>query len=687
MCWYFPIREQLRPLLKLPAYRELLKYESQRVHNDDFMSDVYDSPRWKEVMGAPTNNLSRIALQCCVDGIPAFNRKQSGSVKPVQHIILSLPPWLRYQAKHMLVSMLIPSSLKGNQAKKYYDWAARYEMNDLYRRGVLGVRVVLYGVTLDTPGRRELLNMQAVTAFYPCPHCLHTWQPGIRTQVYGGYRRFLDLHSPWRQREFIFNNQHYMFRDVEERPPPIIRTDQNVSVMVSLARPRKPFCGHKGAAFLNNWVGVDWEGSMCDIMHDLKCMCEMIMKGLVGHGQHGVYKNWDKKKDDKHRDDCEAYGIFEGFYKGIDLLPPWRLSKADVQRLDLRVRSMWWPHYMDKLCKDNHSFWTHSDRMWKCVHKYYVLMVILPTCLHGFVTTVHTAILMFVYALRRLDGQTFSASEARSRGVLPGARVIDKSSISMMGEELIRGLVLLEGSFPVAHLNPAMHHLVHYAFQTARMGVSRWFAMYAFERNNKRVKGLVRNTSQPLASLANSLQMDIATRLISFTEQPDSEFEERTPTCVLYLRNGLWTILSVREKFDLGMLGVTSFVSVRAFKIARILGVHFRSGEWGRRRCGSVVTTLHGGQSRYCVVDKFLCVQGKSFARVVWLSKPKYPYSPNRLVVRVRMLSRRQQLTHSCVIPVDKVEPCSVTVLPDIDDVHFFMLRDKGYDRTTTRPR
>lgn len=73
----------------------------------------------------------------------------------------------------MLVQAMIPAHLKGQSAKKYYDWFGR-EMTDLYRNGVDGVRVIVYGWTLDTPGRRELLNMQAVQAFYPCPHCLHT---------------------------------------------------------------------------------------------------------------------------------------------------------------------------------------------------------------------------------------------------------------------------------------------------------------------------------------------------------------------------------------------------------------------------------------------------------------------------------------------------------------------------------
>ena len=115
-----------------------------------------------------------------------------GSVKPWLEANFNLPPWLRYQAEHMLVHALIPAKLKDAQARKYYDFAAVYEMNRLYREGVNGVRVVLYGTSLDSPGRRELLSMQLVSAYYCCPNCLHTRQPGpYKKLVYGGYRRFL----------------------------------------------------------------------------------------------------------------------------------------------------------------------------------------------------------------------------------------------------------------------------------------------------------------------------------------------------------------------------------------------------------------------------------------------------------------------------------------------------------------
>lgn len=382
------------------------------------------------------------------------------------------------------------------------------------------------------------------------------------------------------------------------------------------------------------------------------------------------------------RNDCHAYGVFPEFANGTDNLPPWRLSKEAVKVMDSRVCSMWWAHYTDMLCEDGHSFWTHSDKMYKSIHKFFVLMVILPTCLKGYVPKVHAAILVIVNALRRLDGQVLSVEEATKLGVELGSRVIDKDSIPTLRQELIRGLVLLEGSFPVGHLNPAMHHLVHYGFQTLRVGLLRWFAMYAFERNNKRIKGMVRNNNQVLSSLANNIQRDIATRFQSYSKGTDSvDIGERPATCIMSSRGKRAYKVTKRERFDLNKLGITRTVGVRSFTTARILGVHFKTGGWGKKRCGSVVTTVHAGRSRYCVVQKFLQVQGQCFARVMWLSVPTYPCAPSRVVVRVKLLSPARQTQHRTVIPVNSIDPCSVHVLPDEDGVHFFMMRDKGVDR------
>ena len=141
---------------------------------------------------------------------------------------------------------------------------------------------------------------------------------------------------------------------------------------------------------------------------------------------------------------------------------------------------------------------------------------------------------------------------------------------------------------------------------------------------------------------------------------------------------------SEREKTALEMLGVTSFSPCNVFKTLRLVGVHFTAGEWGRKRCGSVVTTIYRQVSRYCFVNAFLQLEGKVYASVTWLSTPTYPCAPFKLVVKVRMLTPQQQRSHRSVIPVDRIDPCTVPVLPHNDGVHFYMMWDKGTDRTTT---
>ena len=130
------------------------------------------------------------------------------------------------------------------------------------------------------------------------------------------------------------------------------------------------------------------------------------------------------------------------------------------------------------------------------------------------------------------------------------------------------------------------------------------------------------------------------------------------------------------------MLGVTSFHDFEAFHIAKVLGVHFRAGQWGCRRCSSVITTVRGGVSRCCIVNMFFMIQDKACAAVTWLSIPVYPCPPFLIVVKVRLITPAQQLLCPSVIPVDRIQPCTVSVLPASDGVYFYMMRDRGIDRT-----
>ena len=125
----------------------------------------------------------------CGDGIPAFSFAKNLSLVPYEFTNWSLPPALRSKLDNILLLMLIPDSLKGGRAKKYFDFAAKFELNELYTTGVCGVKVKIFSSSMDTPGRAELLGMQACQAYQSCCVCTHTWTPGPRTKcMYDGYR-------------------------------------------------------------------------------------------------------------------------------------------------------------------------------------------------------------------------------------------------------------------------------------------------------------------------------------------------------------------------------------------------------------------------------------------------------------------------------------------------------------------
>lgn len=182
--------------------------------NGDDIADVYDSPAWRDFMGPVTYPITRIGFQYCIDGIPAF-AEGSHSVKPGVFCNLSLPPTERFKSQNMLLFLVIPSSIKDPGVKKYYDFIAKYELNDLFTTGIDGVRVKIFSTSMDTPGRSELMGMESCLAYQGCPVCLHTWSAGSllgQTKcIYDGYRRFLDVNSRARRPRFRHGGNVYQF--------------------------------------------------------------------------------------------------------------------------------------------------------------------------------------------------------------------------------------------------------------------------------------------------------------------------------------------------------------------------------------------------------------------------------------------------------------------------------------------
>ena len=140
LVFYFPIKPKLQALMRLDAFKKMLEHENERPCNPNLMSDIYDSPAWREFMGPAASPIDRIELQACMDGIPAFASGQK-SMKPFEAYISSLPPTERHKVKYMLLMMLIEDGMKHKAMKKYFDFAAEYELQDLYDNGVGGVKV------------------------------------------------------------------------------------------------------------------------------------------------------------------------------------------------------------------------------------------------------------------------------------------------------------------------------------------------------------------------------------------------------------------------------------------------------------------------------------------------------------------------------------------------------------------
>ena len=219
---------------------------------------------------------------------------------------------------------------------------------------------------------------------------------------------------------------------------------------------------------------------------DSKIFLEMLIKCMVGKGlgvRDHVVGGYKWSHDPRHRREAQAHDIHREIWSDRGGPLRWRLTKDELVELDDRMKRVVWPHYMDRLYYDRCSVWVKPGRMWKTRRKVTLLYFILSTQLRGLLPRLRKAINVFVWALRQLDGQVHCYEWARELGVLPGSHTVDKRSLPRIHGELVRGLSLLEGSLPSSHLNPGMHHFVHYAQYTKTHGLLRNYWMFGFERS------------------------------------------------------------------------------------------------------------------------------------------------------------------------------------------------------------
>ena len=409
----------------------------------------------------------------------------------------------------------------------------------------------------------------------------------------------------------------------------------------------------------------------------------MLIKLMVGYVfDSGCYGSWSK--DDKHRAEAERYGVFREIWPDRKGPFPWRLTKEERQFLDERMKSVVWPHYVDRLAYRGHSFWSKPNRLWKTKRKLLLLYFMLPTQIRDHLPKLRKAINTFVWAMRRLDGQVHCHHVAKNLGVLPGSRTIRKSDIQGIHRDLIRGLCLLEGCIPTTHLNPALHHFVHYAQFTLTHGPLRKFWMFVFERYNKHIKGLCRNPECPEVSLSHAVSHDVSSRFLNLAEE-EQKYDVNMDlhhNCVL--SSSMRHFIPTRKQLgDLRYIGCdVGCLTVTGYSVAHIMGVQFRAGEWGQSpRCGSVITCVVGGRSLYARVDAFVRVDGEEgpgYALVQWFGQPEYPEG-TPLVVRVPLDGSEFDDDLLCVVRITSIDPSRVMFEMTTHD-KCYMMRDSGYD-------
>lgn len=347
-----------------------------------------------------------------------------------------------------------------------------------------------------------------------------------------------------------------------------------------------------------------------------------------------------------------------------------------------------WPQYIEKLYYSGASFWSKPDRIWKARRKLRLLYFILPTQLRDQVPAVRYALNTFIWGMRRLLGQVHSFEEAERLHILPGSLSVDKRQIPLCHHQVILGLILLTGAFPVGHINPGAHHFTHAGQFTFTHTLLSIMWMFGFERFNFFLKNLIRCGKFADIQLANAVAIDMTASYMQMFKAGIKYDIKKAPqhTCFLKQQTMRGTV-SRREIGDLRMLGcvVQDVLSVNTFSVASILGVHFRAGQWGSHpTCGSVFTCVINRRSVYGYVNKFIAVDGDAcpgYASVCWFGEPTYPLGrDNRLEVIVGADgSQLDSEIQSCIIRITQIDPSYVVVEPDVSS--YRMMRQSGYDR------
>ena len=208
------------------------------------------------------------------------------------------------------------------------------------------------------------------------------------------------------------------------------------------------------------------------------------------------------------------------------------------------------------------------------------------------------------------------------------------------------------------------------------------------ERWNKKCKNLTSNKKLPFESLDNSLVRDATARYFRWKRGcPPTRVMKTWRTAICGQSTTYVLSPEERSKIRVRCGCMAQRWSVCSHRIATVGGKRFSAGESLRvaKRCGSVVTTVVGGRSRYGLVKRFVrvlcrCPSMYDFAILTWFPYPVYP-DRDPLTVRIDMNGvDMNDIGIVDVISLYDIQPSRVAVEIDIEHDSMYMMRLEGLD-------
>ena len=145
--------------------------------------------------------------------------------------------------------------------------------------------------------------------------------------------------------------------------------------------------GQQGFPMLFNLPGFSYADlNKPDIAHNLSCVWLMFVRIIVGV---------DPLHDRRHRAECELRNVFPTIWlrnRGAQAPLPWRLSGENLDAVDARVCSLVYPHHCVTVGNIHRSFWKDSTCAWKMSQRIFAMLIIMSTCLRGYIPALHTAV-------------------------------------------------------------------------------------------------------------------------------------------------------------------------------------------------------------------------------------------------------------------------------------------------------